>query len=137
MRPFLTTTILQQANEPKPRSPAERLFDNHLGIPLIMGSPLYGTVAATSLVGAGPNNVLGLNTRLAMVGVFVWILIHSSAAAILFAATLATFNYCLGRTSDRVRPRDPGVRKKPPWGPMREFDNWIGDDELEESPSSQ
>ena len=110
---------------------------DHLGIPLIMGSPLYGTAAATSLVTAAPNPVVGSNTGPAMGGVLLWMFIHTAAAAILFAATLASFNFCLGRMSDSARPRDPQIVKLSSRGQKPEFDDWLDDEpEIAASPQS-
>ncbi len=68
-------------------------------IPLIAGSPFYGTLLATFDImnqRTGPGATVD-HTRLAT---FVWSLIHLGFAAILFRATLSTFNRCLGRLSD-------------------------------------
>jgi ABC-type transport system involved in multi-copper enzyme maturation permease subunit len=110
---------------------------DYLGIPLIMGSPVFGTVAVMSLIAPGPNGVVGPETRAATVGASLWIFIHTSAAAILFAATLATFNYCMGRISDGARPRNPQIEKNPQWGKKPDFDNLLDDDLVEIVPSPQ
>jgi hypothetical protein len=104
---------------------------DHLGIPLIMGSPLYGTAAATSLVGAGRNAVLGSNTGAAAIGVFIWILIHTTGAAILFVMTLATFNFCLGRISDSACPPTPRIGKLPRLDQKPEFNDWPDNEQAE------
>ncbi len=67
-------------------------------IPLIAGSPIYGTMLATFDImkqRIGPGSME--HTQLAT---FVWSLIHLGFAAMLFGATLSTFNRCLGRLSD-------------------------------------
>jgi ABC-type transport system involved in multi-copper enzyme maturation permease subunit len=102
------------------------------GVPLIMGSPLYGTASATSLITQGPTSVVGSGTRPTIVGALLWITVHSGTALMLFAATLATFNSCLGRTSDSARPRNPVAGKKPPAGAGPDFVNSTGDDWLQE-----
>jgi hypothetical protein len=104
---------------------------DYLGIPLIIGSPLYGTVAATSLVGAGRNAVLGSNIGAATLGTFVWIFIHTTVAAILFVMTLATFNFCLGRISDGIPSRPPRIGKFPASDQKPEFNNWVDDAQAE------
>ena len=107
------------------------------GYLLIMGSPLFGTASATSLVGAGANNVVGQYTGAATAGAFLWIFLHGGAAAFLFFATWATFDHCLGRVSSTARPprRRPG---KEPW-PARKpvLDDWLDDDQLELAESPQ
>ena len=98
------------------------------GVPLIMGSPLYGTLAATSQVGIRPTNVAVNEFRHATAGAFLWILIHSGAAALLFAATVATFDRCMGRISENTPPPGPRAGKKPPPGWKPAIDDWHDDD---------
>jgi ABC-type transport system involved in multi-copper enzyme maturation permease subunit len=108
-----------------------------LGIPLIMGSPLFGTFAATSLTGGGANGFTGRDAQAATVGASLWIVIYSGAGAILFAATLTTFNHCLGRICDGVRPRYPQLEKKVQWARKPEVDDWLDDDQLDVPASPQ
>jgi hypothetical protein len=62
----------------------------------------------------------------ARVGAVIWIVLHSSAAVLLFGATCATFDHCMGRVSETsVRDGLPTYAKKRP----RPFD-FDGDDEL-------
>jgi hypothetical protein len=54
----------------------------------------------------------GEKTTAVILGAFLWIVIHSALAALLFATTLATFDSCLGRiseTSGLPMPR-PGMK---------------------------
>jgi ABC-type transport system involved in multi-copper enzyme maturation permease subunit len=80
-------------------------------VPLIAGSPLYGTVIATVDVmkqRTGPSAMV-VYTQEATI---VWGLIHLGFAAILFGATLATFNRCLGRLSTGPEiPLPAGMRR--------------------------
>jgi len=92
------------------------LFGNHnddFVFSLVMGSPLYGTGFGTIFVGPGPMRLPGGDKTIAVIfGAFLWIVIHGGIAALLFAATLATFDSCLGRiseTSGRPMPR-PGKK---------------------------
>ncbi len=79
---------------------------------LMTGGPFYGTALATSAVAPGGSPFPGDGYQ-SWIGIFVWILIHSGIAALLFAATLATFDRCLGRTSDTSKSPIPSLRKKP------------------------
>jgi ABC-type Na+ efflux pump permease subunit len=110
---------------------------DYLGIPLIMGSPLFGTFAAMSLISTGPNNFVGPDARSATIGAVLWMFIHTGAAAVLFASTLATFNYCLGRISDSSQPGNREFGRKPPWAGKPELDNWLDDDKLDIVQSAQ
>ena len=78
---------------------------------LVMGSPLYGTFFATIAVATEPpmpggGAAIGVDTVL-------WILIHGGAAAALFAATVASFDRCLGRVSETPGRPHSGWKKKP------------------------
>ncbi len=78
-----------------------------------MGSPLYGTVFGTMNVAPAPRLPGSDNTIAAICGAILWIVIHGGLAAILFAATLATFDRCLGRISETAERPMPRFRKKP------------------------
>ena len=73
---------------------------DQMGLLLLMGSPLAGTPMATSAIASGATDVLASEDQFVGVGAFLWILIHSGGAAILFAAVVATFDQCLGRVSE-------------------------------------
>ena len=80
---------------------------DHLGIPLIMGSPLYGTAAAAMEVASTVHNSFGREARFVIRGALIWTCIHLGAGVILFGATLASFNHCLGRMSEWARAPRP------------------------------
>ena len=67
-------------------------------LPLVCGSPLYGTLFGTFGL-SGEHRMPGSPEDI-WAGVTLWIIIHSGLAAALFAATLYTFDRCLGRVSD-------------------------------------
>ena len=52
---------------------------------------------------------------------------HIGAAALLFAATVATFDRCMGRISENARHPGPRVGKKPPPGWKPALDDWLDD----------
>ncbi len=85
---------------------------DYLGIPLIMGSPLYGTGAAMNSVGANVEGRMGPDARYPLVGAIIWIVLHSGAAALLFGVTIATFDHCMGRISETSARRSPRSAKK-------------------------
>ena len=97
-------------------------------VPLMMGSPLSGTAAATRVLCDGPNQVAGSELRFAAVGAVLWIIVHSGAAALLFAATVATFDHCMGRISENARIPGPQVGKKHPAGVKSDLEDWLDDD---------
>jgi len=70
--------------------------DNHIIVPLIMGTPLYGTAFGTLVVAGGPHNMPGEQVDV-WIGCCLWVMIHGGAAVALYAATVATFDRCLGR----------------------------------------
>ena len=85
---------------------------------LILADPLFGSLALTMAASAGP---IGLPGRPSVGEIFslglAWVVIHSGLAAVLFWATLATFDRCLGRTSDdgsRPPPRRLGRSSRAP-----------------------
>jgi ABC-type transport system involved in multi-copper enzyme maturation permease subunit len=67
-------------------------------LPLVMGTPLYGTAFAT-LGLSGPHHMPGEAADIWM-GAGFWVVIFSGLAAVLFAVTVATFDYCIGRVPD-------------------------------------
>jgi C-terminal processing protease CtpA/Prc/ABC-type transport system involved in multi-copper enzyme maturation permease subunit len=77
--------------------------NDHLILPALMGTPLYGTALATLMVAGGPYKGPGSPTDL-WIGCCVWTIYHSAAAALLYRATVATFDRCLGRMPDSDRP---------------------------------
>jgi ABC-type transport system involved in multi-copper enzyme maturation permease subunit len=85
---------------------------DYLGIPLAMGSPLYGTAVATYAVGASFHGEMGPDGQYALVGAIIWIVLHGGAATLLFGVTIATFDYCMGRISETSAPRSPKSAKK-------------------------
>ena len=82
-------------------------------VPAIMGSPLYGTVFGTMACRTRRPTPSWRSERVA-IGACFWIVIDSAVALLLFLATLATFDRCLGRvseTADTSAPRS-GKRKR-------------------------
>ena len=86
-----------------------------VGIPLIMGSPLYGTAAAMSGVVSGSDGPIGSDAWYALVGAMIWIVLHGGAAAFLFGVTIATFDRCMGRIAETSVPGARRPTKK--WVP--------------------
>jgi ABC-type transport system involved in multi-copper enzyme maturation permease subunit len=84
-----------------------------LGLSLILGSPIYGTGLATAAVVAPGGMRFDTSERQIVIATFLWILIHSGIAALLFAATLAVFDRCLGRVSETSRRPAPRAKQKP------------------------
>jgi ABC-type transport system involved in multi-copper enzyme maturation permease subunit len=87
--------------------------NEHLIVSLIMGSPLYGTFFATIAVAPEPFPMPGGSAADVGVGTCLWILIHGGVAAALFAATVASFDRCLGRVSETPGRPIPQFKKKP------------------------
>jgi len=83
---------------------------NPFGWALITGSPFSGSISVTRNLcesrSAGGEGFPGW--------VFLWILIYAGLAVGLLAATLASFNHCLGRIENRFDP--PG---RPGLGPVK------------------
>lgn len=70
-------------------------------VPMVMGSPLYGTLFATLTVAPGSSILPGrIGSIVVTSGAVIWIVAHSVAAFVLFLATLASFDHCLGRISE-------------------------------------
>jgi ABC-type transport system involved in multi-copper enzyme maturation permease subunit len=96
--------------------------DDRAILPLVMGTPLYGTAFGT-LGLSGAHQMPGIAADI-WVGASLWIAIHGGLAALLFAATVATFDRCLGRVAEGdVMPRT-GTWKK--WEPG--LDPYFDDD---------
>jgi ABC-type transport system involved in multi-copper enzyme maturation permease subunit len=81
-------------------------------VPLIMGTPLYGTAFATMVAARGPHNMPGTPANVWM-GCFLWIAIHGGVAAALYELTVATFDRCMGRMREWDRPVYPRYRATP------------------------
>jgi ABC-type transport system involved in multi-copper enzyme maturation permease subunit len=98
---------------------------------MIMGSPLPGTLFGTITVASAPGGFPNHGVTYIVIGTFFWTLIHSAVAAILFLATLATFDRCLGRISETDRPSMtmPRPRKRP----IPELDFELLSDQLQPS----
>jgi ABC-type transport system involved in multi-copper enzyme maturation permease subunit len=100
------------------------LFHNdQVGVPLVLGSPLYGTVFATFAVVPGPPPFPS-NAYQVGIGAFFWIVIDGAVAVLLFTATLATFDRCLGRVSETAGYPVPEPRKKPSAALEPDLDEW-------------
>jgi hypothetical protein len=83
---------------------------SRVGWTMMTGSPFYGTYLSTLAV-APQGSTLPAEYP-GMISPFLWILIHGGIAALLFAATLATFDRCLGRVSKTARQPIPSSGKK-------------------------
>ena len=97
------------------------------GLGLLMGSPIFGTSFVT-LITASRDNFPGSDDAGIRAGAFFSALIHGSTAVVLFAATLATFDRCLGRMSESGEPTSPQFEGKPPPGSKIERESWPDDD---------
>jgi ABC-type transport system involved in multi-copper enzyme maturation permease subunit len=84
--------------------------NDHFMIPMVMGSPIYGTVFATLAVLPGETHFPG-GAYTAGLGAVIWIVIDAAVAFFLFLAALATFDRCLGRVSDVAGRSIPFPRK--------------------------
>jgi len=71
-------------------------------IPLIFGSPLYGTLFGT-LGLSGPHRMPGDAVDI-WIGLGLWTAIYGALATFLFALTVATFDRCLGRVPETDPP---------------------------------
>ena len=83
--------------------------NDHFMIPMVMGSPFYGTVFATMAVTPEPHFPGGAST--AGFGAFIWTVIDCVVALLLFLTALATFDRCLGRVSEVAGRSIPFPRK--------------------------
>ena len=86
------------------------LTTDQAGLPFIMGSPPYGALLATAVVSTEtvPFGESGSAIRL---GALVWTILDASIALLLFMATLATFDHCLGRIAESSGVLMPYRRK--------------------------
>ncbi len=84
--------------------------NDHFIIPMVMGSPFYGTIFATMAVAPGEAHFPG-GASTAGFGAFIWIVIDGASALLLFLTTLATFDRCLGRVSEVAGRPIPYPRK--------------------------
>jgi ABC-type Na+ efflux pump permease subunit len=73
---------------------------DHFLLPLIMGSPPYGTGLATLMVAPEDNHFAGRGTTAIGFGALCWTAIDGVVAVLLFLTTSATFDRCLGRVSE-------------------------------------
>ena len=69
--------------------------NDHVVLPLVIGSPLYGTLFGTMGL-SGPHRGPGDAVDI-WIGVGLWIAIYGALATFLFETTVATFDRCLGR----------------------------------------
>jgi ABC-type transport system involved in multi-copper enzyme maturation permease subunit len=112
-------------------------------LPLVLGTPLYGTLFAT-LGLSGPHHMPGSAADL-WIGASFWIFIHGGLAAVLFAATIATFDHFLGRAPEgdlepirwESKARKPFFERGPRAGTWKRqrprFDPYFDDDPAVES----
>jgi ABC-type transport system involved in multi-copper enzyme maturation permease subunit len=91
-------------------------------LPIIMGSPPYGTGLAVMAVAPGEQHFPGGAGAIGF-GAFIWIVIDSTVALVFFVATLATFDRCLGRVSET--PGRPILDRKNPAGVDRDLHEWF------------
>jgi uncharacterized membrane protein len=63
----------------------------------MMGTPAYGKLLATSVVGPDPMAIPG-DRKAGVVATVCWTVLYFGLAASLVGATLETFDRCLGRT---------------------------------------
>ncbi len=99
-----------------------------VGPALIVGSPLYGTAAATFAVAKG--SYFSNNAGEVGFSVFIWILIDGVTSALLFIAALATFDRCLGRISETPGSPPPDRKKKAATDDP-DFGEWLGENSAE------
>jgi ABC-type Na+ efflux pump permease subunit len=72
-----------------------------IGVYLSLASPLFGTIFGTISVTQIPfNGAAGAHAEEIASSMFVWIVVESGIAAALFAATVRTFDGCLGRAGE-------------------------------------
>jgi hypothetical protein len=76
------------------------------GRPLVFGSPAIGAFAGMAVVAEHPHDPIRQEYR---VGGMFWLLVHLLIAKCLFAATVSSFDRCLGRMPDYGEPQ---VRSK-------------------------
>src|SRR5262249_44694002 len=73
-----------------------------LGRPLVIGSPAIGAFAGMMVVAHHPHDPIRQEFR---VGGIFWLLVHLLLAKCLFAATVSSFDRCLGRMPEHGEPR--------------------------------
>jgi ABC-type transport system involved in multi-copper enzyme maturation permease subunit len=97
-------------------------------LPLIIGSPLYGTVLATMAV--SPHGPMFADQQLSAVvtGIIFWTVCHGGLAILLFALTVRTFDRCLGRISDQPGKAIATSLKKRTAKLAMALDDWPVDD---------
>ena len=99
-------------------------LENHddVILALILGDPLYGSAFVTMAASSGPLHLPGDPTvEVVFLWGVVWLVLHSVAAALLFRATLATFDRCLGRIPEvgrRPVSGRPGRSSRAPAKPL-------------------
>ena len=83
----------------------------HVG--MMLGDPPFGMYLGTLAVsGPGPHRrPVGLSSLDIALAIVTWMIVLAGLAASLFAATVATFDLCLGRISDDAR-RPPSSRPR-------------------------
>jgi ABC-type transport system involved in multi-copper enzyme maturation permease subunit len=94
--------------------------NDHLIIPLIMGTPLYGILFGTLVVAAGSPSMPGSPVD-AWIGCYLWCAINVATAALLYAVTLAIFDRCLGRMPESDQAPDHPYRRQPAAHGGRDF----------------
>ena len=72
-----------------------------------------------------------VNATAVAFGAFIWIVIHSAVAVLLFLATLATFDHCLGRVSEIGCRSIPFPRKKARDHVDLDLDDWLAETSAE------
>jgi ABC-type transport system involved in multi-copper enzyme maturation permease subunit len=97
--------------------------NEHFMIPVVMGSPIYGTIIATLAVSQGETHFAG-GAYTAGFGAVIWIVIDAAVALLLFLTALATFDRCLGRVSE-VAGRSIPSPGKPIAALKPELDEWL------------
>ena len=98
---------------------------------MVMGSPLYGTIFATMAVAPGALHLPGGDDTRSAFGAFIWIVIDSAVALLLFLATLATFDHCLGRVSEVAGRSIPYPGKKAAAAIDPDLDEWLAENSAE------
>jgi ABC-type transport system involved in multi-copper enzyme maturation permease subunit len=72
----------------------------------LMGSPLAGTPITTVAVAEAGRNTSDNAHSAIVIGAILWTAISSAVAGVLFVATLATFDHCLGRMPEKRVERE-------------------------------
>jgi hypothetical protein len=82
-----------------------RFTPEPLGRYVLMGTPAYGGLLATTILAPGP--MLITDSKKGVIAAVTWTPIHLGLAAALFVMTLATFDRGLGRISKPLAHRKP------------------------------